>query len=161
MSDSFLSDYIMTRQRVDQLERIEAGGGAGSTYLTIRRTTTQSITTAGTIVSWESEVRNSGFTWSAGTAITIPSAGYYVIDMAFSFNLASIVNVDLLVGGTATNRFANFYGSGTANRIIAMRYFSASDSVEVKMTSVSNRTLQVVAYGSAEESPHLHIVRIA
>jgi len=161
MSDSFLNDYLLTRQRVDQLERIESGSGAGGTYLTLRRTTTQSITTAGTVVSWEDSVRNAGFTWSAGTSITIPSAGYYVLDMAFSFNSAAVVNADLLVGGTATGRFNNFYGSGAINRIGAMRYFSASDSVEIELTTVAGRTLQVVAYGSANESPFLHIVRIA
>ncbi len=158
MSDSSLySDYIMTRQRVDQLERVEKN----LTYLTLRRTTTQSITTAGTIVSWGDAVRNAGFTWSAGTSITIPQSGYYIIDMAFTFNSASVVNSDLLVGGTVTNRFTNYYGSGIANRIAALRHFTTGDSVEVQLTPVANRTLQVVAYGSAGESPFLHIVRVA
>ena len=72
MSDSFLSDYITTRQRVDQLERIE---GKPSSFLTLRRTTTQSITTAGTIISWDDAVRNLGFTWSAGTSYHDTSDG--------------------------------------------------------------------------------------
>ena len=158
MSDSLLySDYIATRQRVDQLERVEKN----ATYLTLRRTTTQSLTTAGTIVSWDDVVRNVGFTWSAGTTISIPQDGYYAIDMAYSFNLGSVVNAELLVGGIATGKFNNFYGSGTVNRISAIRYFATGDSVEVRLTLVSNRTLQAVAYGSAGESPFIHIVRIA
>lgn len=158
MSDSSLySDYIMTRQRVDQLERIERAG----TYLTLRRTTTQSITTAGTIVSWEDAVRNVGFTWSAGTTISIPQSGYYILDLVWSFSSNTGTSVDLLVGGVATARMVNSSGGGQSFRAIAMRYFTTSDSVEVRINVAAGRTMQVIAYGSLDESPFLHIARVA
>ena len=78
-----------------------------------------------------------------------------------AFNSGAVVTADLLVGGVATGVYNNYYGTGAIMRIIAMRHFTASDSVEVRLWPVANRTLQVVAYGSANESPHLHIVRIA
>lgn len=158
MSDSSLySDYIATRQRVDQLERIERN----VTYLTVRRTATQSISTAGTFISWQEEVRNVGFTWSAGTTITIPQSGFYALDVAFNFAGASITVASLFVNSTAVGTMNNFYGTGTNNRAGAVRYFSTSDSIEIHLANVSARTMNVVAYNSASESPFLHIVRLA
>ena len=156
MSDSLLTDYMRTRQRVDQLERIEQGGGA---YLTLTRTATLSITTTGTIITWQSEVRSRAITWS-GSAITIPSDGYYVIELAFELNSGSVYTVDLLVNSTDTGRPALYYGTGTRCRAITTRYFTASDSVELRVTVVAGRTMQVNAYNTSYESPFLHIVKL-
>lgn len=157
MSDSSLySDYIMTRQRVDQLERIERAG----TYLTLRRTTTQSVTTAGTIISWEDAVRNVGFTWSAGTSITIPQTGYYAIDMTVAFASNTTFSIDLLLASVAVARLVNSQG-GNAFRFVGIRQFTTGDSFELKALVTANRTILVNAYNAADESPFLHIVRIA
>lgn len=162
MSDSFLTDYLQTRQRVDQLERIETGGGGGaaSVYLTLTRTNTLSLSTAGTIVTWESEVRGNGITWS-GSQITMPDDGYYVIDMAFDLNSGAVVAGNMLIGGTDVGRMALYYGGGTRNRLIATRWFSASSVLEIQINIAAGRTMQVTAYGSSYESPFLHIVKVA
>jgi hypothetical protein len=155
MSDSLLTDYMRTRQRVDQLERIEQGGGA---YLTLTRTATLSLATTGTIITWQSEVRSRAITWS-GSAITIPSDGYYALDMTCTIGSNTGFSVDLLVGSVAVARLVNSTG-GNAFRFIGMRYFSASDSVEVRANVAAARTLAVNAYGTADESPFLHIVKL-
>jgi len=162
MSDSFLSDYLRTRQRVDQLERIESGGGgtAAAVYLTLTRTTSLSITTAGTIITWQSEVRSNGLTWS-GSVITIPDDGYYLIDMAYDLSSGAITNGNIIVNGVDVGRMVVYYGSGTRNRAMAMRWFSASDSLEVQVGISAGRTMVVTAYGSSYESPFLHIVKVA
>ena len=157
MSDSSLySDYIMTRQRVDQLERVEKN----ATYLTLRRTTTQSLTTAGTIVSWDDAVRNVGFTWSAGTSITIPQSGYYLMDITMSFGSNTSFSVELLLASVAVARLVNSQG-GNAFRFAGTRFFTTGDSIEFRALVGANRTLAVNAYGTADESPFLHIVRVA
>ena len=145
MSDSLLTDYMRTRQRVDQLERIEQGGGA---YLTLTRTATLSLATTGTIITWQSEVRSRAITWS-GSAITIPSDGYYVVELVFELSSGSVYTVDLLVNSTDTGRPALYYGTGTRCRAITTRYFTASDSVELRVTVVAGRTMQVNAYNTS------------
>jgi hypothetical protein len=156
MSDSLYSDYINTRQRVDQLERIEKA----ATYLTLRRTTTQSLTTGGTLISWEDAVRNVGFTWSAGTSITIPQSGYYAIDITMSVGSNTSFSVDIMMSSIAVARLVNSQGSNTF-RFVGIRQFTTSDVVEFRAIVGANRTLAVNAYGTLDESPFLHIVRIA
>lgn len=155
MSDLLLNEFLLTRQRVDQLERIEQGGGA---YLTLTRTATLSLATTGTIITWQSEVRSRAITWS-GSAITIPSDGYYLLDMTCVIGSNTSFSVDLLVGSVAVARLVNSQG-GNNFRFMGMRYFSASDSVEVKAIVGGGRTLAVNAYSTADESPFLHIVKL-
>lgn len=162
MSDSFLNDYLRTRARVDQLERIESGGGgsAASVYLTLTRTNALSIATTGTIVTWEDEVRGNGFTWS-GSEITIPDDGYYVIDLTYDISSAAVMYADIYVNAANTSKMAQYYGVGTRQRSTAMRHFSASDVLEVRLVGNLTRTMQVTAYDSTGESPFLHIVKVA
>lgn len=162
MSDSFLNDYLRTRSRVDQLERIEGGGGgtAGAVYITLTRTNTLTIATTGTIVTWESEVRGNGFAWS-GSGITIPDDGYYVIDLTYDINAAALMFSDIYVNSVSVARMSQYYGVGTKQRGTAMRYFSASDTLEIQVAGNLARTMRVTAYDSAGESPYLHIVKVA
>lgn len=162
MSDSFLNDYLRTRQRVDQLERIESGGGgsAGGTYLTLTRTSTLTIATTGTIITWQSEDRGNGITWS-GSVITIPSSGYYVIDMTWQFSGTTTYLPILYVNGIGLAITTLYYGIGTRGRIMAMRHFTELDEVEISLTAATTRTMLVTAYDTASESPFLHIVKVA
>ena len=160
MSDSFLNDYLRTRSRVDQLERIEGGGSAGAVYLTLTRTNTLSITTTGTIITWESEARGNGITWS-GSVITIPSSGYYAFDMTWRFSGAATYVPILYVNGLGLAITTLYYGIGTRGRIMAMRYFTELDEVEISLTASTTRAMLVTAYDTVSESPFLHIVKVA
>lgn len=160
MSDSSLrDDYIRTRQRVDLLERVEK---VAAVYATLTRTTTFTIGTTETLVPWESEVRSiGGITWS-GSAITLPVAGYYHIDMTFYYSAAALNWGTLNVNSVAVAKMTQFYSSAQRwGRVSALRYFSAGDIVEISLLFSTTYIMQVNAYGSANESPFLHIVRIA
>ena len=129
-------------------------------YITLTRTATLAIATTGTLIVWQSEVRNvGGFTWS-GSNITIPVSGYYLIDMAWNYNSASVTTVDVIVNGTDTGRSSLYYGGGTRNRATFTRYFTALDTLAITVTVVAGRTMQVSAYGTSYESPFLHIVKV-
>lgn len=163
MSDSFLNDYLRTRARVDQLERIESGGGgsAASVYLTLTRTSTMTVTTAGTVITWQSEVWNSGFTWS-GTTITIPSDGYYVLDMSFQLSGTKITYIpNINVNTQNVGVLIDYSGASTRERMIAMRHFTALDEVDIRIVASANRTLLVNAYDGVSESPFLHIAKVS
>lgn len=162
MSDSFLTDYLQTRQRVDQLERIENGGGAGGgVYLTLTRSANLTLSTAGTIVTWQTEVRNSGFTWS-GTDITMPSDGYYAISMTLAKNITSpLIRAFLSLSGTRIITMPNENVNSTVAAYSMMRYFSASDVLSIDLQPSGSVTVVVNAYDTTGESPFLHIVKVA
>jgi hypothetical protein len=162
MSDSFLSDYLRTRSRVDQLERIESGGGgsAGAVYLTLTRTAIITIATTGTVITWQSEVRGNGFTWS-GTTITIPSDGYYAIDFAFELNSFASYTVDFIVNTVDVGRLATYDSGSVRFRAVGTRYFSEGDALEIKMVVGAARNVLVNAYDTSWESPFLHIIKVA
>ncbi len=158
MSDSLLySDYIATRQRVDLLERVEKN----TTYLTLTRTTTQSLTTAGTLINWEDAVRNVGFAWSAGTSITIPQSGYYAIGInattTTSVSLRAFVNLGTTRIVEMTSEGLNFPNSV----FFILRHFAIADDLCIELLPGSGTTLRVVSYDTLNESPFLHIVRVA
>jgi hypothetical protein len=162
MSDSFLNDYLRTRARVDQLERIENGGGgsAEAVYITLRRTGTLAITTAGTIITWQDEVRSNGITWS-GSEVTIPSDGYYVVNLTWRLDSNTSNRVELLVNGYYVRRLANT-NDAVGNRYsgVGMRYFSEGDIIEVSVSVAANRTILVTNFGNSNESPFLEIVKV-
>lgn len=160
MSDSFLSDYLRTRSRVDQLERIESGGGEG-VYITLTRTSTLTVTTAGTVITWQSEVWNSGFTWS-GPTITIPMDGYYLIDMAFEFGGSKITYIpNINVNLENVGLLIPYSGGSNRERMIAMRHFTAFDEVQIRIVAAANRNMLVNPYDFLSESPFLHIAKVS
>lgn len=157
MSDSSLySDYIMTRQRVDLLERIERAG----TYLTLTRTANLALSTAGTVVTWQSEVRNSGFTWS-GTNITMPSDGYYALSLSLAKSSATpLIRAFLSLSGTRIITMPNENVSSTVAAYSMMRWFSASDVLSIDLLPSGAVTVVINAYDTTGESPFLHIVKV-
>jgi hypothetical protein len=129
-------------------------------FLTLTRTNTLSITTAGTIITWELETRNNGFTW-ASSDITIPTTGYYgiscmIYSSATNFSTWFTLGVNsnavgfMTTDSTAVNRHTAF----------TQRYFTAGDVINITLTPNINFTLNVVAENSANESPMLHLVQL-
>ena len=155
---------LQTRRDLQQQSNIELSSTAVSpVYLTLTRTTTLSVGPAGAVVTWQSEDRNSGFTWS-GSVITIPSDGYYLIDVVGYWN--SVLNPStfarILIGGVVIERMTNFYyANNNAFRVMAMRHFSQGDNVEIQLFNPATSTLTVIAYSVANNSPYLHIVKVA
>ena len=146
------------RQRVDEIQIAEEHGAV----LTLTRTSTQAITTAGTTITWQSELRNFQFTWS-GTTITMPADGWYAIDLSFRF-LATLNNfrVALVVNGTAVKGY-NLIGDVDANNraVSMMRYFAAGDAVTFLAIPSANTDILVNAENTLTESPILNIVQLS
>ena len=126
--------------------------------VTLTRTNTLAITTAGTTITWQVETRNYGFTWS-GTDITIPISGYYLFNFTYVADLAHTVFSRLFVNGGSVSLLVDSTVTSTSHSLIVMRYFSASDVVKIQLVPSVNVTISVAAEGGAE-SPILHIVQL-
>lgn len=160
MSDSWLSDYIRTRRRVDQLERIEVSQRQA---LTLTRTATLSLTTAGTVITWQQENRvYGGVTWS-GTDITMPVAGYYQVTLAIQVATAiATMATRFRIGGNAVIHDTGPIGSATRQNMVtsATLYCTSGDVLSVQLVPSVNVTLDVNAETAANASPILHIVSL-
>lgn len=154
---------LQTRRDLQQQSNIELSSTAVSpVYLTLTRTTTLTVGGPGAIITWQSEDRNSGFTWS-GSVITIPSSGYYLIDVAGNWSSTGAQTYGrIYVNGIMVERMTNHYLPAIAEfRVMGMRYFDANDNVEIQLLNAGgSRGLLVTAYGVTSNSPFLHIVKI-
>lgn len=155
MSDLYRTSVDL-RATTQDLARQEIPSAA----LTLTRSATLAITTAGTIITWQVETRNNGFTWS-GTTITIPTSGYYGINLTiysvasnfstwFVLNVNSVAVAFMTQDATAVNRHTAYI----------QRYFTTSDAITISLVPNINVTLALVAEGTANESPILHIVQL-
>lgn len=127
--------------------------------LTLTRSATLPITTAGTLITWQTENRNFGFTWT-GTTITIPTSGYYNLTMFYSATLAHAITGRLYIGGVNVDFFTTSSITSTRQALTLTRYFTTGDSVEINLLPNVNTTINVVAENSASESPLLHVVQL-
>ena len=157
-SQTMLNSLVRVRQNVAEIQSTDETGAV----LTLTRTSAQAITTAGTTIIWQSEIRGYEITWS-GSDITMPASGWYIITLAWrtSANLndmlvrltvnATVVQVTSTVGDVNLN-------AGTAT---FMRYFVEGDVVQINVFPSANVNLIVVAEGANTESPILNIVQLS
>ena len=153
MSDLYQTSADL-RASVADLARQERPGAA----LTLTRSATLAITTAGTTITWQTETRNQGFTW-ATTDITIPTAGYYVLNLSYTAT-AHTAFMRLIVNGTTTGFFASSALSSATQAFTVVRYFATGDIVRTQALPSSNVTVAVNAEGTTGESPILHIAQL-
>jgi hypothetical protein len=160
MSDSLLSDYAQSRRRFERLERIES---TARRALTLTRTATLSLTTAGTVITWQQENRAyGGMTWS-GTDITIPASGYYQVTLAIQVATAIATMITRFrIGGNAVVHDTGPIGSATRQNMItsATLYCTSGDVLSVQLVPSVNVTLDVNVETAANASPILHIVSL-
>jgi hypothetical protein len=154
MSDLYQTSADL-RASVADLARQERPGAA----LTLTRSATLSITTAGTTITWQTETRNEGFTWS-GTEITIPTAGYYAINLQYNAAVVTTTYAILRVNAVNVAFFSNSSVNSTLHGFTVMRYFATGDLVEARVVPAANSTIQVIAEGVASESPFIHIAQL-
>lgn len=150
------NDQQQMQTRLQNLERFDS-----ATYLSLTRTATLSITTAGVIVTWQNAIENVGdWTWS-GSSITVPIAGYYLITVIGTLSTRDNIHGDLRVNavevcsmGTGGQRDVKFMHS-------ICRFFKSGDVVQYRATTTTGtHTLQVTEEDSASESPILHMVML-
>lgn len=130
--------------------------GAG---LTLTRTSNLALTTAGTIITWQQELRRYEITWSANN-ITIPRSGWYHISLAWTTttNVASMIG-SLIVNSLVVQQFTLALPTNYNISIIYfMRYLTANDIIQLAMQPSANTDLWTRAIGNSVESPLLHVV---
>ena len=146
-------------RQLETLQRNETPFAA----ITLTRSSTLAITTAGTTITWQTQTRGIGITWS-GTDITIPTAGYYAINFSYASGTTHTALARLNVNGTITGLFASSYATqvtatGT-HTFTHMRYFATGATVQINVLPSANVTISVVSENSSNESPILHIVQL-
>jgi hypothetical protein len=155
MSNLLTNNLFDVMNEVQDLQRVETPGAC----LTLTRSATLAITTAGTTITWQVETRNNGFTWS-GTEITIPTNGYYTINLQYNAAVVTTTFAGLRVNGIAVAFFSNSSVNSTLHSFTVMRYFTADDLIEMRVFPAANSTIQVIAENVASESPILHVVQM-
>jgi hypothetical protein len=131
--NSFLTNLAANGRRTDILERIETPAAA----LTLTRSTTLAITTAGTTITWQVETRNRGFDWS-GTTVTIPTEGYYNFFFFGTVNTNQINFFTIVSGG---NLFTVSTVRAPTTVATAIYYFQTGATLTVAVTPSANVTL--------------------
>ena len=148
-----------TQDSVSTVQTVESPGA----YLTLTRTATQALTTAGTNITWQSAIRSQGISWS-GTDITIPTAGYYAIYGSFAVSIATNTYIRILLNSAnSLISYAVPYstGGGFAMTISTGLYLQDNDIVRVNLTPAANCTLNQNGEGFAAPSPMLHIIQLS
>ncbi len=152
-------DYHLTKRivgSVSDLARVESP----SACVTLTRSTTLAITTAGTTITWQTEVRNQGFTWS-GTTITIPTAGYYAVQLALGTTGSQSMAFTRIVNGVTIGGFVGLFSATNYFSGQATAYYATGDALQIRLVPGANTTVTQVAEFAATESPILHIVQLS
>jgi hypothetical protein len=153
--NSFLTNLAAVGRRTDILERIETPAAA----LTLTRSATLAITTAGTTITWQVETRNRGFNWS-GANVTIPTSGYYLINLQYNAGTATTAYGILRINTIGVGFFTNSSITSTLHTFTVMRYFVTGDVINAVVVPAVNSTISIAAEGTASESPFIHITQI-
>jgi hypothetical protein len=144
----------LMRDRMSTAERRD-----DAVFISLTRTGTLSITSAGVIVTWQALIDGGGdVTWS-GSSITVPIAGYYLIQVIGALDTGNNVTGDIIDNGVTVCTMT----AGTARdhkfSHNVVRFFKDGDVVQYRATtSGSTRTLQVDTEDSDSESPIFHMV---
>ena len=149
MQSSFDNRQLQTLQRVE----------SPFATLTLTRTATLAITTAGTVITWQSKTRGLGISWST-TDITIPTAGYYLIQTRIATAAAVTLATQITRNGTTLGYFANSEVAITFHTGSMMRYFDTNDVVQIRVVPSANTTINLNAENTLAESPIVHIAQL-
>jgi len=153
--NSFLTNLAANGRRTDILERIETPAAA----LTLARSATLAITTAGTLVTWQTETRNRGFNWS-GTTITIPTAGFYLIQCLIGITSSQTLIMQRVINGVTIGGFLIQLASTNYFSGQLVSYFATGDALQIRLVPGANTTVTLAAEYTFAESPILHITQL-
>lgn len=129
--------------------------------LTLTRSTSLAIATAGTTVIWQTETRNNGFTWS-GTDITIPASGYYSVQCFFLVSNNMTLQIQRVINGTIVGGFVVLQNLTTNYFPATMtRYFTAGDILAIRLIPSTASFITVAVEGAISEAPILHIIQLS
>jgi hypothetical protein len=144
------------QKQVDVQTNVEIPSAA----LTLTRSATLAITTAGTTVTWQTETRNQGFTWS-GTTVTIPTAGYYQVQCLIGTTPSQTLIIQRVINGVTIGGFGIQLASTNYFSGQLVSYFATGDALQIRLVPGANTTVTLAAEYTAAESPILHIVQLS
>lgn len=155
MSDLYQTSADLKATTQD-LARIESPSAA----LTLTRSATLAITTAGTVITWQVENRNQGFTWS-GTTITIPTTGFYLFNFVFKISTANqVAYAEFSVNGLQQSFMGVTPQATNTKSYTQMLYCTTGDAVTLTVYPTSNDIIAVSVEGVNRPSPILHITQL-
>jgi hypothetical protein len=157
-TDDIIGALVHTQRQVDGLSRqpLHACGG------TWTHSATQSITTTGTVLTFNTQIRNSGISVDATNRyFTVNTGGMFVINLVFNFTAAVGHGLYLQVNGVDTDIFVGNNSSTTYHSGIIMKYLQKNHVLSFRLASGANTTLPVVAEDAAAESPILQICQVS
>lgn len=127
--------------------------------LTLTRSATLAITTAGTLITWQTKTRGVGINW-ATTDITIPTSGYYCIQVSYS-TAANVTNlIQLILNGVNVGYFGNSWVAINYHHGTLIRYFTTNDVIRINALPSANTNINVNAETAANASPFIHITQL-
>ena len=152
-----LNAVVQNQLKIADIESAEEVGAV----LTLTRTATQAITTAGTTIVWQSEIRGYQIEWS-GSDITIPATGWYHVSVSLGHGVLNDLLYRLNVNG-ALVQIASSIGDVNRGSSSAhfMRHFTEDDVVQINVLPSANVNITVVAENSSPELPILNIVQLS
>lgn len=132
--------------------------------LTLTRTATLALTTAGTTITWQSAVRNLGVSWS-GTTVTVPTDGYYNIAVTVALSISTTLYVRFVYNtinsqvGYTPAPFTT--GGGFVYSTNFCAYLQGGLSFTIVLVPGANCTLNLNGETLAAPSPFLHLVQLS
>jgi hypothetical protein len=156
-----IANQLTTQQNtINGLTSIESPAA----FLTVTRTATQAITTAGTAIVWQSAVRNQGGFGVSGSTITFPTEGYYCIFTSFALVANTNTHIRLQTGTvTAFSTFCTPFSTGSGFIISTTfgYYAYANSDIVIALHPTANTTVNRNAEQFAAPSPYCHIVQLS
>lgn len=162
MSNSAANIYDLINVAQGEIDNIAAVEypAAG---LTLTRSSTLAITTAGTTITWQTETRGYGISWT-GTTITLPTAGYYNIFVT----IATVANTTMYIRLLRSNfnpiaayiAAPLFTGNGYNSTANFMVYCATGTEIQISCTPGANTTINVNGETQAAASPFVNIVQL-
>lgn len=143
------------QRQLETVRRLESPFAA----LTLTRSASLAVLATGTVITWQTQTRGIGITW-ATTDITIPTSGFYMVQLSLQY-VASVTGfASITVNGTLIGNIL-YYSTATTRHVGAfMRYYTTGDTLRFTVTPSVNTTLNVAAEGTLQESPILHITQL-
>jgi len=148
-----------TQESVSTVQTVESP----ASYITVTRTATLALTTAGTTLVWQSAIRSQSITFS-NEYVIIPSAGYYHLsaNIALSTNTNCVIRIVIdSVTQLAFNTVPFNSGSGFVSGCSAMLYLPENVNIVIVLIPAANTTLNRNAEGTTAPSPILNIVQLS
>jgi hypothetical protein len=148
-----------TQKQLNDLSRnpLHACGG------TFTHSTTQSIGAAGALLTFNTDIRNSGITVDATRQLfTVNTGGMFMVSLALAFNTLAVQAVSLLVNGIATDRLVvNSTNNTVGQSSIFMKYLQKNHVLSFKLDPNVAVVVQSNAEDALNESPILQICQVS